>query len=276
MAKSDHLTDHQRMAWDKITHYDKTGEGEFWRNPDDNTLIAVKYGARFAGISTLRALAKAGLIELPNPKSAWFRVLIPPSLYDIGDPYPITPAPAAIAQTADGAGIDFGLQNKVDTLKYDLSIADEHIREQDAQIAALTSELASAKAEAAALRKEREAVKQAFDGYQSAALEKEAQMPKYRIGDTVAIGENGMRGIGTIEEIHISERGVEYSVYVDGESMAYTWREASLDRASADAAERAAADTGMVAALKAHDNGNRTSADNVLAMFADDDEGTIA
>lgn len=251
MAKSDHLTDHQRMAWDKITHYDKTGEGEFWRNPDDNTLIAVKYGARFAGISTLRALAKAGLIELPNPKSAWFRVLIPPSLYDIGDPYPITPAPAAIAQTADGAGIDFGLQNKVDTLKYDLSIADEHIREQDAQIAALTSELASAKAEAAALRRKADAL---TDDLTIARTE-------YEVAKSALV------------TIHRLVADMVKDGYTEDDPIYEAFEAAEfLSRAYA----RTQPDADMVAALKARDNGNRTSADNVFAMFADGDEGTIA
>jgi hypothetical protein len=37
----------------------------------------------------------------------------------------------------DGAGVDFGLQNKIDTLTFDLKVADDHITEQTTEITRL-------------------------------------------------------------------------------------------------------------------------------------------
>lgn len=53
------------------------------------------------------------------------------------------------------------------------------------------------------------------------------QMPKYQLGQTVSVGE-WSPSVGTIEEIRINDDGIEYSVYVDGESMAYTWSESRI------------------------------------------------
>ncbi len=193
-------------------------------------------------------------------------------------------ADAAGDAEPDGAGVDFGLQNKIDTLKYDLGIADDHIREQDQQIAALTRDLADAQAEAVALERELEAVKQAFDGYQSAALESE--QAHARAMELLVEASNPFRVTYeltpklTAPIIIPNQRNEKPQPRYGDLLYLLTAIDAAIPAAATAlatvAAERAAADTGMVAALKAHDNGRRTSADNVLAMFADDDEGTIA
>lgn len=110
-------------------------------------------------------------------------------------------------------------------------------------------------AEKAALERELEAVKQMFDGYQTAARETEqaltrdleaarteaaalrealAEMPKYRLGQEVSVGEYSP-AIGKVEEIRITDDGIDYSVYVEGESMAYTWSEGKVSPADPDA-----------------------------------------
>jgi hypothetical protein len=130
-------------------------------------------------------------------------------------------------------------------------------------------------AEKAALERELEAVKQMFDGYQAAARETEqaaqrdleaarteaaalrealAEMPKYRLGQEVSVGEYSP-AIGKVEEIRITDDGIDYSVYVEGESMAYTWSEGKVSPADPDAA--------LAAARQRADSGARTSADDV-------------
>lgn len=118
-------------------------------------------------------------------------------------------------------------------------------------------------AQIAALERELEAVKQMFDGYQAAARETEqaaqrdleaarteaaalrealAEMPKYRLGQEVSVGEYSP-AIGKVEEIRITDDGIDYSVYVEGESMAYTWSEGKVSPADPDAALAAARQT---------------------------------
>ena len=97
-------------------------------------------------------------------------------------------------------------------------------REKDEQIAQLTRDLEAARTEAAALRE---------------AL---AEMPKYRLGQEVSVGEYSP-AIGKVEEIRITDDGIDYSVYVEGESMAYTWSEGKVSPADPDAALAAARQT---------------------------------
>lgn len=280
MAKSDHLTDHQRMAWDKITHYDKTGEGEFWRNPDDNTMIAVKYGARFAGISTLRALAKAGLIELPNPKLAWFRVLIPPSLYDIGDPYPITPADAAIAQPAAAPTVNADVVSYLHEIK----------RNDGCRIHLTDAQRHPAHAEAYRLGYVRPTISGHYvitgkghqvmgnspiaDELEPASADAVNAADVGEVADAVAERDalrkaaNGVLIIAALGLRYMDEKTARASahllnVFVD---------EHGLDR---PANMLNSADAAMVAALRSRDNGKRTPADNVLAMFADGEDAVI-
>lgn len=320
MAKSDHLTDHQRMAWDKITHYDKTGEGEFWRNPDDNTMIAVKYGARFAGISTLRALAKAGLIELPNPKLAWFRVLIPPSLYDIGDPYPITPADAAIAQPAAAPTVNADVVSYLHEIKRNdgcrihLTDAQRHPAHAEAyrlgyvrptisghyvitgkghQVmgnSPIADELEPASADAVnaadvgEVADEMERFFTMSDAQKFSELINQADVIRKNdaqiaaltrdLADAVAERDalrkaaNGVLIIAALGLRYMDEKTARASahllnVFVD---------EHGLDR---PANMLNSADAAMVAALRSRDNGKRTPADNVLAMFADGEDAVI-
>lgn len=113
-------------------------------------------------------------------------------------------------------------------------------REKDEQIAQLTRDLEAARTAAAALRE---------------AL---AEMPKYRLGQEVSVGEYSPV-IGKVEEIRITDDGIDYSVYVEGESMAYTWSEGKVSPADPDAA--------LASARQRADDGTRHSVADVEAAL---------
>jgi hypothetical protein len=93
----------------------------------------------------------------------------------------------------------------------------DRLRAENARLnavnAAQSDMLKGAALAAAEVTQERDALRKALE-----------QMPKYQLGQTVSVGE-WSPSVGTIEEIRINDDGIEYSVYVDSESMPYTWSE---------------------------------------------------
>lgn len=92
-----------------------------------------------------------------------------------------------------------------------------------------------------------------------------AGMPKYRIGQVVSVSD-WSSSVGTIEEIRISNDGIEYRVYVEGESMAYTWAEGKVTPTEDT-------DAALVAARQRADDGTRLTTADVRAQseFAEED-----
>lgn len=88
-----------------------------------------------------------------------------------------------------------------------------------AKNAAQSDMLREAVKAAAEWQSERDALQAALSG-----------MPKYRLGQKVVVGD-WTTATGTIEEISIIDEGVIYRVYVEGESMVYTWPEKSVNHA---------------------------------------------
>lgn len=121
-------------------------------------------------------------------------------------------------------------------------------------LSAVSDTLADVREERDALERELEAVKQMFDGYQAASLDTLDDVQQYRgwIGELI----DHLDHISPMEAL---TRLLSFR----RDYQAYTARNE----------EHTAA---MVAALRSRDNGNRVSADNVLAMFADGEDGTIA
>lgn len=127
---------------------------------------------------------------------------------------------------------------------------------KDEQIAALTRDLEAARADAAALRA------------QVLGLINHGKAARFMLTQAVSIGLDLASAPNQRELLDYIYSAVDEMPPEDFELPAVY--------AAPDNGQRVSAEAEMIAALRQRDNGNRTPADNVLAMFADDDEGTIA
>lgn len=179
---------------------------------------------------------------------------------------------AKVEQLSDGIGsewffkdtglwLDFEVLGKTldEAMRHVKAMIDKDDRKVDpraAQIAALTRDLEAARADAAALRA------------QVLGLINHGKAARFMLTQAVSIGLDLASAPNQRELLDYIYSAVDEMPPEDFELPAVY--------AAPDNGQRVSAEAEMIAALRQRDNGNRTPADNVLAMFADDDEGTIA
>lgn len=178
----------------------------------------------------------------------------------------LEPAPDA-AQTAAAEAVTVADLPPFAPSETDYANAMKIIDQQAEQIAALARELEAANAAADTERELHTATYQRLIT-QIDRMERQGaisqQISDERLGTLIEDADKLIDGLDNISPMEAMTRLLAFR-----RTYAAFTQELHRAEAQADAAP-------MIAALRQRDNGNRTSADNVLAMFGDDDEGTIA
>lgn len=198
-----------------------------------------KHIATYYGVSVAGALVKKGLLELTDTRNYKVMIDAARAALDAYDAEAFAPTWTPATASAFAARADEPAPDP-----------------RAAQIAALTRDLEAARADAAALRA------------QVLGLINHGKAARFMLTQAVSIGLDLASAPNQRELLDYIYSAVDEMPPEDFELPAVY--------AAPDNGQRVSAEAEMIAALRQRDNGNRTPADNVLAMFADDDEGTIA